>query len=311
MAVPNFQSLMLPTLQCLQDGKEWSVPLCANVLKEKLNLTPDDMGELLPSGKQVVINNRIGWAIKHMQRALLLNRSRHGFYRITERGLSVLNKNPPSIDMSFLSSFQEYIDWKNSFKRTESSEVNSYKSQNTEIESLLSPEEQIGKAYQTITEDLKNQLLEYLVSDLVSPSLFERIIVDLLIAMGYGGGREEMGKALGQSGDGGVDGVIKEDTLGLDMVYIQAKKYKLDNSIGQPAIRDFVGSLEGFKATKGVFVTTSSFSKTAKEFAEKVSKKIALIDGEKLSDLMIRYNVGVREKDSYVVKRLDEEYFSE
>jgi restriction system protein len=312
MSVPDYQSLMLPVLKCISDGKEWRIGECADRTAEKLNLSQEDKETLLPSGKQTVLYNRIAWAVSYMEKAELIERSRRGYFRITSQGNTILEENPERIDIKTLSKFPKFDEWR---KRSAENSSEAKNDNSTAIvqqqKNHLSPEEQIEQAYASIHAQLKADLLDNLTSELVSPSMFERIIVDLLIAMGYGGGRAEMGKALGRSGDGGVDGVIREDSLGLDVVYIQAKKYKFDSTIGREDIQKFSGSLDMFKATKGVFVTTSSFAKTAKEYVEQIHKRIVLIDGDRLAELMIRHNVGVRQKENYEVKKLDEDYFSE
>jgi restriction system protein len=306
MAVPDYQSLMLPLLQCASEGKEVKTADCVNAIANKLKLSEADIEELLPSGKQTLISNRTFWAKSYLTKAGLLESTRRGYIKITSRGLSVLDKNPRRIDNETLSQFPEFLSWQ---EKSRSSLGNDNIKKTDDEQGIASPEEKMEQAYATLKAQLKAEILESLYS--VSPSMFERIIIDLLIAMGYGGGRLEMGKALGKTGDGGVDGVIKEDELGLDVVYIQAKKYKPDSSIGRPDIQAFVGSLEGFNATKGVFVTTSSFANTVHEYVQKIHKRIVLIDGNDLAELMIRHNVGVRIKDVYDLKKLDEDYFVE
>lgn len=309
MAVPDYQSLMMPVLNCLGDKQEWNVPACSEKIANALNLSSEDRETMLPSGTQLMLNNRIGWAISYMQRAGLIARTRRAYYSITERGLSVLSKKPALINVGYLRQFPEFVEWQTLGSKTNEGNISASVVEITD--SIISPEEHIAKAHTILENELKSQIIDYLTSDLVSPSAFENIIVDLLIAMGYGGGRAEMGKSLGRSGDKGVDGVINEDSLGLDVVYMQAKKYKRENVVGRPDVQSFVGSLEGFRATKGVFVTTSSFTDKAEEYASMVHKRIVLIDGVRLSELMIKHNIGVRSKDTYNVKKLDEEYFSE
>lgn len=307
MAVPDYQTLMLPLLECAASGDEVRTSDCVFVIAKKMSLTDAEIEELLPSGKQTLLSNRTYWARTYLGKAGLLVPTRRGHFKITPRGADLLNSNIKRIDNQLLNKFPEFKEWQES-SRTVLGNINKASDVETETDAS-SPEENMERAYAALRAQLKADVLESLYS--VSPSMFERIIVDLLIAMGYGGGRLEMGKALGKTGDGGVDGVIKEDQLGLDVVYIQAKRYKFDSTIGRPEIQAFVGSLEGFNATKGVFVTTSSFSSTAKEYVGKIHKRIVLIDGSDLSELMIRHNVGVRTKDVYEMKKLDEDYFSE
>jgi restriction system protein len=273
MAVPDYQSLMLPVLKSISDGQERRVGDCVEKVAANLNLTQEDMDALLPSGKQAIVYNRIAWAIAYMKRAELIEATRRGHFKITQQGKEVLAENPDRIDNQFLSRFSKFKEWRERNNETVLDVGNDNETslpQNSKV--ILSPEEQIEQAYVLIMAQLKADLLENLTSDVVSPSMFERIIIDLLIAMGYGGGRAEMGKTLGRSHDGGVDGVIREDALGLDVVYIQAKKYKQGSTIGREDIQKFSGSLDMFKATKGVFVTTSSFAKTAEEYVKQIHK---------------------------------------
>ncbi len=307
MSVPDYQSLMLPLLESAKDAGEVKTSECVDKIAKMLRLSEEDVGELLPSGKQTLLSNRVFWAKTYMAKAKLIESTKRGYFKITDRGYTTLNKNPQGINNRILSQFPEFVQW------TEKSSSNS--NQNVKAdgasleESPITPEEQIEKVHLSIVKQLENDILEYVAA--VTPSQFERIIVDLLISMGYGGGRSEMGRALGRSNDGGVDGVIKEDELGLDVVYIQAKRYDPSNSIGRPALQGFAGSLEGFNATKGVFVTTSSFAASAYEYVQKIHKRIILIDGKELAKLMIRHNVGVRPKEVYEVKKIDEDYFDE
>jgi restriction system protein len=243
-----------------------------------------------------------------MQRAGLIESTRHGYFKITARGIELLSEGIKRIDNSVLARFPEFVEWRKRSASSTSRDAATDRTVDGDLEES-SPEDQIAAGYRKIHETLAADLIDRIRS--APPVFFERLIVDLLVAMGYGGGRAEAGKALGRSGDGGVDGVINEDALGLDVVYVQAKRYAAGNSVPVSAVRDFVGSLEGFRASKGVFVTTSSFPSSAVEFAEKVSKRVVLIDGNELSRLIIKYKIGVRTKDRYDVNVMDEEYFSE
>jgi restriction system protein len=307
MSVPDYQSLMLPLLQCAENGQEVRTSDCVENLGKKLGISESDMNQLLPSGKQTVFSNRIHWARTYMAKANLVEPTKRGHFRITQRGQEVLRSNPAQINNDDLSKFPEFQKW-----REQSISGNEKKEGANDAEPVnqdLTPEESIERSSLLLIRQLQKDVLESILS--ASPSFFEKVIVDLLIAMGYGGGRAEMGEALGKSHDGGVDGVIKEDELGLDVVYIQAKRYDPSNTIGRPAIQAFVGGLEGFNASKGVFVTTSSFASPARDYASRIQKRIILIDGDELSRLMIRHGVGVRTKETYEVKRLDEDYFAE
>lgn len=310
MSVPNFEKMMLPVLKRLNLQDEINVPVLSVQVADDLGLSEEDRTLLLPSGSQQVLNNRIGWSIKYMQKAGLVKRTRRAFYTITEEGKRELSKNLPSIDKDYLSKFSNFVEWKNN--STNSKIINDGKNKLiVEEDNVLSPEEQIEQAHNVIQDELKDQILDHLTSEAVTFFQFEGIVVDLLIAMGYGNGKIEMGKALKKSNDHGIDGVIREDNLGLDMVYIQAKNYKEDLGIGRPAIQNFVGSLEEYSASKGVFVTTSYFAKSAREYVDKVSKRIVLIDGQYLAKLMIKYNVGVTIKQTYQIKKFDENLLSE
>lgn len=307
MAVPNFERLMLPVLKRLNSQSEINVPVLSEQIANDLNMSSADREALLPSGAQQVLNNRIGWSIKYMQRAGLVKRTRRAFYTITDLGKDELAKDLSYIDKSYLMKFPDFVAWKRKNTREKSDVHTSSKVEDSD----LSPEEQIEQSYQIIHDELKDQILEHLTSDAVTFFQFEGIVVDLLIAMGYGNGKAEMGEALKRTNDHGIDGVIKEDNLGLDMVYIQAKNYQENSGLGRPDIQKFVGSLEEYSASKGVFVTTSYFAKSAREYVDKVSKRIILIDGQYLAELMIKYNVGVTVKQTYQIKKFDENLLSE
>ena len=312
MSIPNFEKLMLPVLKRLRTQEEINVPVLSEQIANDLNLSEEDREQILPSGSQQVLNNRIGWSIKYMQKAGLVKRTRRAFYTITELGKTELKNNLNYIDKEYLLKFHDFVIWKNKgSNQNVKSKPDSSSNISLEEESALSPEEQMEQAHKVIQEELKDQILEHLTSDSVTFFQFESIVVDLLIAMGYGNGRAEMGRALRKSNDHGIDGIIKEDNLGLDMVYVQAKNYKEDSGIGRPAIQTFVGSLEEYNASKGVFVTTSYFAKSAQDYVDKVSKRIILIDGQYLAELMIKYNVGVTVKQTYEIKKFDENLLSE
>jgi restriction system protein len=312
MTVPDYQTLMLPLLPLLREAArvdaETQIAAVANELAQQLGLTQDDLAALLPSGRQSVFLNRLHWAKSYMQRAGLLESTRHGCFRVTDRGRSLLAEKMLRIDNKILSRFPEFVEWR--VKSSSPDHGEEAASENADLpEELESPEDQIEAGYKKISDALASDLIDRVHA--APPIFFEKLIVDLLVAMGYGGGRGEAGKALGKSGDGGVDGVINEDELGLDAVYIQAKRYAPTSPVPVREVRDFVGSLEGFRASKGVFVTTSSFPASAIEFASKVSKRIVLIDGKQLARLMLKHNIGVRKKDVYEIKAIDEDYFSE
>lgn len=302
MAIPDFQTLMLPTLQISSTG---DVPqkVAINQLSDQFGLTTEDRAEMLPSGTMTTIKNRVAWAISYLFQAKLVSRPARGVFTITERGKKVLQNPPERIDIKFLEQYPEFVDfrYKRKSKKTSPKE--------NDVTSAETPEEQIDNAYAEISGALRDELLAKVLES--TPEFFERTIVKLLVSMGYGGSYEQAGEHLGKSGDGGVDGVINEDKLGLDLIYVQAKRYAPENSIGRPAIQAFAGSLIGFGATKGVFVTTSSFSKQARDFAHGIPQRIILIDGEMLTSLMLENNVGVRIHRFLEIKKIDEDFFSD
>lgn len=306
MSVPDFQMLMLPVLHAVADG-----PVTAPELRDKvatrLSLTPAELGHLLPSGRQTTFANRIAWANVFLQRAGLIDRIKRGVYQISPDGHAVLKENPTAINIKYLERFPSFTKWRSDYESSKN-ETSAEPTQEHD-DTTATPEEQIADAFVSLTNELQTELLDRIRE--MSPAFFEVMVVDLLIAMGYGGGRAEMGKAVGRSGDGGIDGIIKEDALGLDVVYMQAKRYAADIAIGRPDIQSFAGSLDGVRATKGIFITTSSFTGSAKEFVDKINKRIVLIDGAELARLLIRHNVGVRIRESYEIKRVDEDYFTE
>ena len=303
MAVPKYNDLMLPLLQFSSDGKEHHVHDASNMIAEHLQLSDEQLNELLPSGKKTKYYDRIHWAKTYLSKAGLLESTGRGLFRITQRGYDLLETDPPAIDNKLLSQFDEFVEFQTP-NVNDSSENNR---ETIEVEDEQTPEEQVETIYRKLRKSLGDELLETVLA--VSPRFFERLVVDLLLAMGYGSSLDS-GEHLGQSNDGGVDGVIREDKLGLDTIYIQAKRYALDNGVGRPAIQAFVGSLMGFGATKGVFITTSYFSQHAVEYAKNMTNmKIILIDGQQLATLMIEHNVGVSVQKTYEIKQIDENYF--
>nr|WP_294512105.1 restriction endonuclease [uncultured Rhodopila sp.] len=305
MAVPDYQSLMLPVLVMSAAG-ELRVGDAVERLAEQLHLSPDERTQLLPSGKQTLFGNRVHWAKTYLTKAGLLESTRRGHFRITERGRQVVASHPARIDNEYLNQFAEFRQFKE-----RSAEGTAQEGVHPAAPALVShtetPDEIMRVAHRQVETSLGQDLLDRVRAG--PPAFFERLIVNLLLSMGYGGSAAEAGRALGRSGDDGVDGVIDQDALGLDRVYIQAKRYAEGNSIGAGAIRDFFGSLDRHKATKGLFVTTSTFSSSARETAEFLSKRIVLIDGEHLAKLMIRYNVGCRVEEVLHIKKVDEDFF--
>ena len=313
MPVPTFQALMLPALKALSNRKETRLSEVRERVAESERLSPDDLREMLPSGSQPVFANRVTWALYYMYRAGVLERVRHGVWRLNEEGAKLLANPPSEIDMKFLERYPSYVEWKKASKSEPSTDDGSVDAAGDSAET---PEEALEKAARRMRETIEADVLAR-VRD-APPAFFERVVVDLLIAMGYGGGDAEMGQVTGRSGDGGIDGTIKEDALGLDEVYVQAKKYAAGNTVGEGDLRNFAGALIATGTTKGVFATTTSFMKQAKTYVARINtKRIVLIDGEELAHLMVQHDVGVRPRDQgrqqdfYKIKRIDEDYLDQ
>ncbi len=300
--VPDYQSLMLPVLRAAAVGEQ-RIGAVVQSLGEELGLSEAARATLLASGRQTIFANRVHWAKTYLAKAGLVEATRRGHFRLTQRGADVLAANPERIDNRFLSRFEEFRQFSDRSTRSTDDEVVPEPADATE----QTPDEIMRAAHRRIEAALAEELLDRVRA--APPDFFERLIVNLLLAMGYGGSAADAGRALGRSGDDGVDGVIDQDALGLDRVYIQAKRYAAGNSVGPGAIRDFFGSLDRHKAAKGLFVTTSSFTSSARETADYLSKRIVLIDGEQLTRLMIRHNVGCRIEEVLHVKKIDENFF--
>jgi restriction system protein len=300
MAIPLFHQIMLPLLELLKDKKEHSLREVIDTLTKYFTLSEQEQNELLSSGKQAVFDNRVGWARTYLKKAGLIDSPRRGFFQITERGLQVLNQKLSKIDVKFLDQFDE-------FTRFRSLRHDKTKVTIEENNDETTPEEALANAYQNMKNALADELLQQLKS--ISSKQFENIVIDLLVAMGYGGSRKEAARAIGKSGDEGIDGIINEDRLGLDVIYVQAKKW--EGSVSRPEIQKFAGALQGQHAKKGIFITTSGFTKEASDFASRVDNKIILIDGNSLVQYMIDHNVGVTLFVDYEVKKIDLDYFTE
>lgn len=270
MAIPDYQATMLPLLRFAGDGAEHSLREAIEVLASEFKLSDEERRELLPSGQQEIFDNRVGWARTYMKKAGLLRTTRRGFFEITERGNEALKNKPGRIDGKFLEQYQEFREFK-SLRRQPAAN-----GEQEELELTRTPEEALERAYQNLRSDLAADLITQIEQS--PPSLFERLVVELLVKMGYGGSRKDAGKAIGKSGDEGIDGIIKEDRLGLDIIYIQAKRW--ENTVGRPEIQKFAGALQGQRARKGIFITTSDFSSEAHDYASRIESKIILIDGE-------------------------------
>lgn len=301
MPIPDYQTIMLPLLEFAADSEEHSLRETIEALADRFELTDEERRELLPSGQQATFDNRVGWARTYMKKAGLLQSTRRGYYRVTDRGMDVIKQNPPEISRAFLMQFPEFVE----FQRP--SRVKVEEADKPEVDETRTPEEDIEAAYQRVRQELSTDLLHTIKS--LSPTFFERLVIDLLVKMGYGGTRRDAGQAIGRSGDGGIDGIIKEDRLGLDIVYIQAKRW--EGTVGRPEIQKFAGALQGQRARKGIFITTSEFSGAAQEYVSRIDSKIVLIDGDTLAQLMIDYNIGVAPVASYELKRIDSDYFTE
>lgn len=305
--IPDYQTLMLPVLRIAAEG-ETRVADVAERIADDLGLTPEERDELLPSGRQRLLHNRIHWAKFYMSKAGLIASPARGRFLATEKAKALLAKAPERIDVSLLMREPEFRE----FYRSEGvspEDANAPARSGGATPATTTPEEQIDAAYVALTAALRDELLERILSN--SPSFFEQLIVDLLVAMGYGGSHKDAAAQLGRSGDGGVDGIINEDRLGLDRIYIQAKRYTPGNPVGRPDVNGFVGSLVGLGATKGVFVTTSTFSQPARDYVKHLAQRVILIDGRELADLIIEHNVGVRSYRAVEFKRLDEDFFGE
>lgn len=309
MAIPSYQTLMLPLLKRVGDGEEYRIADTIIMLAEELKLSPDERDQLLPSGKQTVFSSRVRWAKVYLSQARLLQATSWGRFRITERGQGVLKKKPIKIDLDYLKQFPEFVAFYEGAQGDGSTTLSPASDQNAGKLPDETPDEVLRATMKSLEQTLASELLIRIQA--APPPFFEELIVTLLLNMGYGGSREHAGRAVGKSGDGGIDGVIDQDPLGLDRVYVQAKRYKTDSSVPVGDIMAFAGSLGSVKANKGVFVTTSYFTKPARDFAEKHQLKIILIDGSHLAALMIHHNVGVRTSETFHLKKVDEDFFGQ
>lgn len=306
MPIPDYQALMLPVLRLSAEG-ETRVPDVEEEVANIFNLGQAEREQMLPSGRQKVLHNRIHWAKFYLHRAGLIDVPRRGRFVISEEGRKLLARNPQRIDNELLLQFPAFREFYRGGSETGGEVAEA--SLTPPAGQQATPEEQIEAAHAALQSALRGDLLARILQN--SPGFFEQVIVDLLVAMGYGGSHRNAAAQLGRSGDGGVDGVINEDRLGLDRVYVQAKRYAPGNTVGRPEVQAFVGSLVGMGATKGVFVTTSSYSSGATEYAKHLTQRIILIDGQRLAELMIEYNVGVRVARTVEFKRVDEDFFTE
>ena len=306
VAVPDFQTLMRPLLEFFAEGDERPIQEAREVLAERFNLTDADLEEMLPSGRAKTFSNRVGWATTYLYRCGLLARRRRSVYAITARGRATLETHPDRVDLAVLSAFPEF----HAFRRARTDPAATAgppSSASADASEASTPEERIAAAHAELQAAVAAELLDRILAQ--SPTFFEQLVLDVLHAIGYGGSRQDSAERLGQSGDEGIDGVIREDRLGLDQIYVQAKKWALDRTVGRPEIQRFVGALHGQRATKGVFITTSSFSAEATAYSENVTPRVILVDGRELTQLMIDFGVAVTPVDRFEVTRVDSDYF--
>ena len=302
MAIPDYQTIMLPLLKFAGDNQEHSLREAVDYLADEFDLSEEELKEMLPSGTQRLFNNRVAWALTYIRKAWLVESPKRGIFKITDRGQQVLSKGLQKIDNKFLIQFPEFVEFKSIKKKPTKKNVIPTK----EIDDT-NPEETLETAYQELHDELASELLQTIKQ--CPPDFFERLVIDVLIKMGYGGSRKEAGQAIGKVSDGGIDGIIKEDKLGLDIIYIQAKRW--EGLVGRPEIQKFAGALQGQRARKGIFITTSNFTKDALIYVENIDTKIILIDGQRLAELMIGHNVGANTTAIYEVKKIDTDYFIE
>jgi restriction system protein len=304
MAIPDYESLMLPLLSKLSDGQTHVLKDVMAELADAFELTPDERAQLLPSGGTLTFASRVGWAKTYLKKAGLVQQPKRGLVQISAQGQASLASAPERIDVKFLEQFASFLEFRNASKERPAALA---AGEVTRLPDDLTPDEVMETAYQRSVVALADEVLERVKA--CTPIYFERLVVQLLIKMGYGGSRDEAGKAVGRSGDGGIDGIINEDRLGLDAIYLQAKRW--EGVVGRPEIMRFVGALAGQRANKGVFITTSRFTQEAKEYASSSQYKVVLMDGERLADLMIEHDLGVSVAATYQLKRIDSDFFSE
>jgi restriction system protein len=300
MAIPDFQSLIRPLLEAHKDGKEHINRDLVSQLADQFQLTEDERREMLPSGGARLFDNRVGWAKTHVIKAGLLLAPRRAISKITPKGINALQKYPDRIDLKTLQDFEDYREFRTTRRSLEEIDV-----EHSEPPSKT-PEELLDFAYLQVRKQVELDLLEQIKNN--PPLFLEKVVVDLMVKMGYGGSRKDAGEAIGKSGDEGIDGIIKEDPLGLDIIYLQAKRW--EGVVGRPEIQKFAGALQGQRARKGIFITTSSFTGDALDYVSKIETKIILMDGKMLSKLMFDYGIGVASASSYEVKRIDSDYFA-
>lgn len=302
MAVPDFQTLMRPLLAVHEDGQEHEIAATRSQLADEFQLSADDRAERIPSGRVTTLQNRVGWAATYLYRSGLLERPRRAHYRITARGRDTLGTHPDRVDLSVLKQFEEFQE----FRQLEHGSGGNAAATAEELSDSITPEERIDTGRRELHSALVADVLDRVREG--SWEFFEQLVLDVLKAMGYGGPEGSIERLGGHGGDGGVDGVVREDALGLDLIYVQAKSW--EGTIGRPEIQRFFGALHGKRATKGVFMTTSNFSADAREYAESVTPRVILVDGRQLAERMIEHGVGVTEKQTVVIKGINLDYFA-
>ena len=303
MPIPNYQALLFPVLRLAAAGGEHKFSATVEQLADEFKLTASERSELLTSGVQTVFSNRVGWARTYLKQAGLLTSPRRGYFAITQRGLAFFKTHSAAISIQSLQQFSEFKAFTKRKKPKKTSTAASTFAPNFMAEET--PEDILDAAHQLLMRNLQQEVLSTVKE--MPPTFFENLVIDLIVKMGYGGNRQDAGRAIGKSGDGGIDGFIKEDRLGLDVIYLQAKRW--ETPVGRPELQKFAGALQGQKAHKGIFITTSQFTRDAKDYAQHLEIKLSLIDGQQLAALMVEYNVGVMPSRSYEVKKLDLDYF--
>jgi restriction system protein len=307
VSIPPFQETMYPLLKTISNGNEFGAKFVIESVSDAFKLSDEERKQLLPSGSQRIIANRCLWALSYMKKAGLIESPKRGVYKITKRGTDALSSGITNIGIDFLSRYPEFQEFRTR-KNEQQNDGETEEIQPIQI-TEKTPEEILENAYQGIRRSLESDILDKVYSQ--SPEFFERLVIELLVKMGYGGSIFEAGKAIGKSGDEGIDGVIKEDKLGLDIIYIQAKRWAFDNVVGRPEIQKFVGALAGQGAKKGIFITTSRFTKEALDYSPRNETKVVLVDGKKLAQLLIDYDIGVSPVSRYEIKRIDNDYFGD
>lgn len=302
MAIPDFQSFLLPVLNSCVDGQVHTISEGVDYVTSEFNLTAEDLDHRIPSGRVKTVYSRVSWARTFLTKAGLLEAPRRGYRRITPLGQETLKQKPERIDHQFLLQFPGYVEF-----HELKSPGKEKKPKEPESPETMTPQETLEYGYQKINRSLELDILDRIKK--CSPDFFELLVVDLIVKMGYGGSRRDAGEKIGKSGDEGIDGIVKEDKLGLDVIYLQAKRWEAN--VGRPQVQAFAGALQGKNARKGILITTSTFSKEARDFTSRIGTKIVLVDGEELAQLMIEHNVGVSTTDVYEVKRIDTDYFDE